>query len=564
MVSFLIKASKKTVIRSTDELFIVRPVPVLFLSDALSELFVWGDPIVDDSFSRAFSANRSAEFLLGNASGHFYFVLLDRRSGQVCIGNSVFSILPVYYCETGDTLLVSDNALSLGRFCGKTTLSRKFVTETILFNYPLTSQSALEGISLLSSCSYLKAGKGRVTSVRHFSPEDLFVTDPLRWKKAIDDTADSFLASAQKYLPEEPYFSSFTGGFDGRTLAAAGLFHNRNFSAVCFGSASSGDLLAARCATGQTGISLSEIALDEEYVRNESLENGREFILNASGTASFERAHYLYAAKRLENRGDCLVTGNFGSEILRAAHMTGEMISKNLYHLFRGENTNEAFSAIENSNEFRALNMGALKEAWDEIKAELHNLPSFSAEYKQFTRNQRFYIFLFGEVFRKYFGAEMINQFPRIRNRTPFLDTGFLRTLFQSELAGAYSDFYESNPFKRYRGQLLYAEIIRRAFPALGRPDTDKGYRPDDLLSVPGRVRIGKNYVFKKILRPYRDPDPNSVARAWRVNKDSWSAVAYSGDLFSNKTWGEEAVFPHGSLYYRICSLNYFNRLLVK
>jgi len=562
MGSFLLKVNKAGVVSGTNDLFIVRPEPVLLLEDDLSELFVWGDPIVDESFSTSFPEHRSAEFLLDNASGHFYFVLLDKRRGQVTAGNSIFSILPVYYHETADALFLSDNAIRLGKYCSRTTLSGKFVTEVILFNFPVSDQSAIEGVKLLSSGSYLRIEKGGVKSVRHFSPEELFVSNPVPWKRAIDDAAGSFLASSKKYFPEEPYFNSFTGGFDGRTLAAAGLFHSRSFTAVCFGSATSGDLLAARHATRQARIRLEEISLDDEYVSKASLDNGREFILNASGTGSFERAHYLYSAKQLENRGSCLVTGNFGSEILRAAHMTGEMISKNLFHLFRGEDADSAFRSIQESPEFRSLRLNAISGAWDEIKEELRNLPSFSASYKPFTRNQRFYIFLFNEIFRKYFGAEMINQFPLIRNRTPFLDISFLKTLFRSDLAGAYSDFYESNPFKRFKGQLLYAEIIRRAFPALGKTDTDKGYRPDDLLSLPGKIRIGKNHVVKKVIKPVRDSDPNSVARAWLVNKSFWSSLPHAGDLFNINIPVENGDNQPDSLLSRVYTINYLNQLL--
>lgn len=562
MVSFLLKVAKAGVVSSTDELFIVRPEPVLLLKDDYSELFVWGDPIVDEYFSSSFLQNRSAEFLLHNASGHFYFVLIDKRKREVTAGNSIFSILPVYYHETADAVIFSDNAIRLGKYCGRTTLSAKFVTEVILFNYPVSGQSAIEGIKLLASNSYCRIEKGRMAPVIHFSPEELFVNNPVPWKRAINEAAEGFLVSSEKYFPKEPYFNSFTGGFDGRTLSAAGLFHNRTFTAVCFGTETSGDLLTARNATRQAGIRLEEISLNDEYVSKASLDNGREFILNASGAGSFERAHYLYSVKQLGKKGSCLVTGNFGSEIFRAAHMTGEMISKNLFHLFRGEDSESAFRSIQNSHEFRSLNMDAIRGAWDETKAELRNLPSFSSEYKQFTRNQRFYIFVFNEVFRKYFGAEMINQFTRIRNRTPFLDMSFLKTLFRSDLGGAYSDFYESNPFKRYKGQLLYAEIISRAFPVLGKPDTDKGYRPDDLLSFSGKIRIGKNYVAKKVVRPDRDSDPNSVARAWLANKDFWHSLPLAGDLFNTAIPAESINYQPDSLLFKMYSVNYLNQIL--
>ncbi|MFN2337329.1 MAG: hypothetical protein ABR560_10210, partial [Bacteroidales bacterium] len=81
----------------------------------------------------------------------------------------------------------------------------------------------------------------------------------------------------------------------------------------------------------------------------------------------------------------------------------------------------------------------------------------------------------------------------------PFLDARFLRELMGTEYAGIHSEFFEENPFRRYKGQLMYAHIIRKAFPALGRFATDKGYAPDDLLSLPGKLRIAKSYLGKRL-----------------------------------------------------------------
>lgn len=562
MVSFLLKVNKDRPVTSVDELFLEKPGRVIVICDENLGLALWGDPIVDENFRESFLMKRNPEYLLENVSGHFYFVLADTRNREITVGNSLFSLLPVYFYEQHDTVFFSDNAIRLGRHFGLTDLSVRFVTEMVLFNYPLSGQSAVEGIRLLAPSSCCRISKGHVASVRHFSPESLFVSDPLPWKQAAGEVAESFLASVKKYLPEESYFTSLTGGFDGRTLTAAGLFHNRRSIALCFGNATSDDLLFARIAARDAGISLEEIKLDNSYISGHSLELGRQFILNSSGTGTFERAHYLYAASGSAATGGCLVTGNFGSEVLRAAHVTGEMISRNLFHLFNEKNAENAFRLIQASPEFNALNYRMIRHAWEEIQSDLYNLPSFASGYSWLTRNQRFYIYLFDEVFRKYFGAEMINQFGFVRNRTPFLDRSFLKVLFSTGLAGAYSEFYESNPFRRYKGQVLYAEIIKRAFPALGRTETDKGYSPYDLLSLSGKARIAGNYFRKKLVRPVKVTDPNSVRRSWDHNKSFWInlplAVEILNPAAADRTGGGVA----DRIVYRICTVNYLNHLL--
>jgi len=62
--------------------------------------------------------------------------------------------------------------------------------------------------------------------------------------------------------------------------------------------------------------------------------------------------------------------------------------------------------------------MGSLKE--DVLK-----LPCYNQSYIGFTKNQRFYVFVFEEIFRKYFGAEMVNQFKYLKTEHPFWTLNF-------------------------------------------------------------------------------------------------------------------------------------------
>ena len=40
---------------------------------------------------------------------------------------------------------------------------------------------------------------------------------------------DVFLETVRKYLPDKNYVHALTGGFDGRTLVSAGIYHKRKF-----------------------------------------------------------------------------------------------------------------------------------------------------------------------------------------------------------------------------------------------------------------------------------------------------------------------------------------------
>jgi asparagine synthase (glutamine-hydrolysing) len=562
MVSFLLKAPKNVGINGLEELFVSYPEPALILKEGMTEFMAWGDPIPGVSFNSSFSQNKRVDIILDNLYGHYYFILLNFHSGRLIVGNSYFSILPLYYYETEEEVYFSDNAIRLGQYCGKTNLSRRFILETTLFNYPLFNHSAIKGISLLSSNSFFSLSGGKLEVIRHTNIDHSFVEAPAGWQDAITGTADYFLASSKKYFPEEHYFNSFTGGFDGRTLAASGISMGRRFTSFCFGSGSSGDIRVAEAATRAADIPFTGIILDDDYVKSESLNNGKEFILNSSGIGTFERAHYLFSAKKLRDRGRWMVTGNFGSEILKSPHSRGELISQNIFQLFKSPDPESACKIIEESPEFRILNKESLKNDWDKLKSDLQNLSCYSPEYKHLSKNQQFYIFLFEEVFRKYFGAEMINQFNYIRNRTPFVDIDFMRVLLKTELAGVYSQFDAENPARRYKGQVLYAAIMHRAFPMLGRIKTDKGYRPDDLLTFSGKFRIAQNYFKKTLCRNINDPDPNLVMKSWNENRTYWLGLPSSPELFSNSDEMNKWKDVPDKILFRICTINYLKAQL--
>ena len=93
------------------------------------------------------------------------------------------------------------------------------------------------------------------------------------------------------------------------------------------------------------------------YLKNHSLnEAGRDFIIRSSGTGTFTRAHYLFAARQLARKTKYLLTGNFGSEIFRAAHVPGVIISPNLYTVFSSGNPDEACQKLWGSPGTSLLN----------------------------------------------------------------------------------------------------------------------------------------------------------------------------------------------------------------
>lgn len=531
MINFLIQINKKN-ITSAKNVFIKKPSVFFPFSNSNYDLLFWGDPIFNNQFKLTSPDIISVKYIIESISGHFYYLLFYKKTKSLFFGNSLFSILPVYYYETQDLLYISENPLTIAEKTGLYNPDRRFILENILFYYPLFNHSCIENIYLLDSNSYIEITNRNIKFHKHTNIADLLISSPISWKKSADLLSDLFINESQKYFPEELYIHSLTGGFDGRTLVSCSLFHKKNFQTYSFGSETSRDTEIASALSAKASIPFIKINLDSNYIQQHSLQNGLEFIRNAGGSASFARAHYLYAAKLLSHKTSYIITGNFGSEILRAVHNLGALISPNLFSIFNSSTVYEAIEQIEHSVEFKCLCKASFKLYWAELKEDIIKLPKYCDLYKNLSLNHQFYIFVFEEILRKYFGAEMINQYYYVINRTPFLDYTFFKAILKTQFFGAYSEFFDNNPFKRYKGQVLYAHIINKAYLPFSKILTDKGYSPSDLLSLYGHLKIGSGYLKKKMNRKYYLSDPFSVRNAFLHNADLMQKIHIDPELF--------------------------------
>jgi hypothetical protein len=563
MIDFTVEIPVGSNSRMILDLFIEKPPLPLHISNDGIEFLAWGDPIISEGFSQKLSFDPVPGIVVKNLAGHFYYLLKDKKRDIIYMGNSLFSILPVYIYESKNKIFISNRVESISRYIEYVSISRRFVLETILFNYPLFNHSFIEGIQLLPANSNIKVSARNWSISKHTFIADLLTAAPSNWRKSVHQIRDVFLSSVQKYLPDQHYMSALTGGFDSRTLVSAGIYFHRDFSCYTFGSPESADTKIAGSLCKQAKLTHIKIDLDDQYARMHSLDSGLEFVRYASALGSFARAHYQYSIKQLQGEAEYILTGNFGSEVFRSAHNFGVVISPNLYLLFNSPSIDQFIESIENSPELLYLNRADFLPEWEGLKEDLPLLPSFDPLYNGFSKNQKFYVFVFEEIFRKYFGAEMVNQFRYLKNRTPYLDLTFLAAVFKTELAGVHADFFEHNPLKRFKGQLVYAHIINKCYPAFGKILTNKGYRPSDLLSFPGKLNILVKYMNKKFTKPSIDQDPDAVSNAYRTNRLFYQNISINPDLFDPVKTGHDIMHAPNEILYKVLSISYLAEELI-
>jgi len=461
--------------------------------------------------------------------GFFYCIRFDSQQKEIEIYNSFLSILPLYYYEDIDFLWISSSATLITKISNKHFhVSKKFILEKLLFNYPFRNQSLFEGIKLVPSNSFIKFD-GKLNIIKHTEISDWFKDNQKSWEKSIHSLVDFFSNRVKYYFPDELFYLSFTGGFDGRTLLSFILDSDKNFITYSFGTSDSDDVIIPMKQSKKLWINYRPFILDDERYIKKSLKFGEDLIEISDGTANFARAHYAYAASEISKESRYIITGNFGSELFRAMHNTGVVISNTLFRFLTSCNIEKEISEIENAPELSFLPLGNYKDALNELKSDLSKDNLFKRDDDL---NRKFYNFVFEEIFRKYFGAEIKMQSEKLINRSPFSDYSFIKELLKTKLAGVYSKFYENNPIKRFKGQVFYANLIKKSSDELYNMQTGKGYKPKDLITNFGKINLIHNFLKKRINKNNSNKDSFAVAKCLKYNSQFIKNWPINGGFF--------------------------------
>ncbi len=503
--------------------------------------------------------------------GFFYIIRVQKKEKSVEVFSSLFGILPVYYSLDSRFLYVSSRFNLIKENSGETkTLDKRFVLEKVLFNYPVFNHTYLNEIKTLPTNASLRLvvkandWDQKIVIEKHTEISDYFSTTPRPWKKCLAEAADFFLETCKNYFPAGNSYISFTSGFDGRTLTAAALKFEKPFTTYAFGAPEADDLVMPSEQAKKLNMDFVPILLDENYIKNDFLTMGTELIGLSEGNSSLSRAHYLHAARTLAGKTEHILTGNFGSELLRSFHLTGVMISAELAEVFKTNSLSIWREKLNNSSKMKVLASGVYDNEMEQLIVDLE------AYKKQFDSsmplNQQFYKFIFDEVFRKYFGPEITTQRLFLNNRAPYLDFQFIKHLLTTGIPGIYSSFFEHNPLERFKGQVLYAHIIKRSCKPLLFLKTGKGYKPADLIYPQRYVRILMHYLKKKTLKHSTGGgDELGVSQGIEYHLETIKSWKTNNDLFSPGTIADLDIHSghlDRDLFSTIMSMNQYINIL--
>lgn len=522
---------------------------------------VLGDLILEPnkSLNFEFISNAVKSNSVYKLPGIFYIIYINKTKSCSQIYSSLFNLLPIFYCVDGNEIILSSCISKIIELKGRDffDIDKQYILERLFFNYSLFERTHFKQIKLVKTNHFLQIDED-IREVKQLEISDLFVKKPIKGRGVLKELSKLFIQRAKSYLPHETYALSFTGGFDGRTLLSVSQHNNKEVIAYAFGTKGSEDVTIPQKQAELLNMPFHPILLKQHYVEKNSFQRGIEMIEKSSGAASFGRAHYVYAADILSQSTNYVITGNFGSELFRAMHNPGVMVSRELIDIFSAQSDDEWIDKLKNSPKWCYLNQEV--DFQDAFKGLIASINEFKGKTNYLPINQAFYVFVLDEVFRKYFGPEIKMQQYYIVNRAPFIDYQFVESLFKTFYCGLYSDFFTSNPIKRLKGQLLYAHILNEVKSPLLNMQTGKGYKPSDLLTQEGKINLVANLIRKKFFKKNFPIDPYAVFQSLKYNKGKWRAVPVLNEIYNENYISEKLNNLENSddLLINVISTNYY------
>jgi len=458
----------------------------------------------------------------------YYIIFIENK--KLYIFNGHFNILPIYIYQFDKNIIISSSIGLIKKYAPRININKQYILQQNLFNYSFSNETIYKEIKLINSNSYL-IFNGNL-QIREFDPiEKNFVNNPVPWKESISDLIDLFI-KVNRNIINDNFFISFTSGFDGRTLVALTKSLNKEFTTFSFGTEDNEDLTLPREQALKLGIEFFPINLDsEEYIDN-FWKLGCNIIIESGASTNFLQVHWPYSARVLAKKTNHLVSGLFGSELFRAAHIIGQFTSPTLVDYFKYIENDVWIEKLKNAVSLKFLNLSSFKN-------ELNDLIDYLNDYKKLilhlNPSQRFYKYIFDEVFRKFFGLQLLQpQLKYVNVITPYLNFDFIKELLKTELAGVNNEFFTHNPIKRFKGQLFYAELIKRTWPELLYFKTGKGYKPIDLLTIWGKFNITLNFAKKQLKRKTIAPNLDNLAiiSAYTKHMEKFNSIPIVDEYF--------------------------------
>lgn len=437
---------------------------------------------------------------IDDIKGNFQLVLYDLAQNKISLINSRFGVSPFYYSFRRGILMFSSNLRVIAAGTqDRRDLDTTAIAEYSLFGYPLGDRTIFREVRSMRPAERIVVRRDSLKGDIYWNHRDLITQDAYPADEALSIGAELFRQTVDTYAAEpEKICMSLTAGFDGRTILSVTDKKPDDCLFYSFGIKGSLNVSIPQQICQHLKLKYRPVWLDEEYEKAFNT-YARQAVEFSDCLATFERANYPFAFRKLSDFSSIMVTGIFGSELMRTFQNVsiGYMITKNYVDLVRADDKKIMLLSLIS----RARDSYYDPTIYDPDNDELteHILGECFDNYSGITENERFFLFLLHEGARKYFGGEVHMERIYGTNRFPFLDDDFVEFIFRSPFSGVKSNPLRPSIKQRFTSQYFYARIMEKFMPRLLNFSTDHGYPPRYIIAKAPLLKIAPSLFLKRV-----------------------------------------------------------------
>lgn len=506
-------------VRETDSvsvrsLYKRKPDELSFFEDEETAIYIYGYcfPRSDNSFfkeHKRLTAKQIAmayvslqQHMLKQIKGSFSLFIYDKKREQVQVFTDQFNVRPCYYHVQDKRLVVSTSLSAVINYLKQTgqpvEVDEASVLEYYLFEYILGDQTYVRSVSQLSAGGWISAGGAGLDVHQYWNPfQDLSdFTIKFREDEAVEKLEEILKHNLDLYLSgNRPTAIALTGGYDSRTNLALLGDKAKDYLFYSYGIKDTYDLKIPKQIAGSMGLRFKPIYLDQSYKEKFS-GNAGEAIALGDGIAEANRANYLFAFKQLAPEYDSILTGLFGSELIKHPTSVGNFIDSNIKRLLNSKMPeHELQMLISEVVQEGYIKQDMLLKNRAELEERVLTNPFVVNKYKT---PQKYFYFLLMVGVRKYFMKEIKVERLYVENLHPFLDIEFVETLLSTPFPWVYHWSGQKDLVKSIQTHRFYVSLIHRNQPKLSGILSTHGYKPRFLLNKATYPLMSLQYWFYK------------------------------------------------------------------
>jgi len=366
--------------------------------------------------------------------GSYALTIYNNKENSIEVFTDELNIRNVYYAETNDKFILSSSLTAFINYSKKDfgIVNIKSVVEYALFDFDLTDETFIQNVKSIPPASYLNYASNQIHIEQYWNIFSEFESAKpgLNEKESYVQVESLMKKNLALYLsePERTAFA-LTGGYDSRTNLAllSGKFNNGYY--YSYGVKDSYDVKFASKVARKLNLNFKPFILGNSYADN--FDKDAEIAIEmGDGIAEVNRGIYAYAFQKIATDYDFILTGLFGSELIKRPTSLGGYIDKNVQSLLLSDNIKQTYNDVINQAKSTAfINPEIIDKYKDQIFRDLVKNQYINNGY---TGGKKFFFFIVGLGIRKYFMKEIKVERAFVENLHPYLDIEFIGLLLKT------------------------------------------------------------------------------------------------------------------------------------